>query len=313
MEFCPTKFRGITLVLMNIYFGIGAAYVCIMAWIIMPTTIVGSHQWRYLVGVAALPGFLIIIARIFVTESPRFHLVTGHMEKANAILGHIATLNGKKMPEGKLVYHQANKKSNFIKNLFGLFSKELWLTTVLLWIIWFCLSYGSWGFSFIIPVVLDQLHQGRSKSYIYSDTLLILFVGAVGFIFLAFMIDKFGRRTLMGGFFLACGFLTLFTGFLKNGIYVMIFASLVGITSTPYFFFFLIFKSLGSYLCVHARGLPYNVENDRGWGLCIFHKIGRNYYSIVWDNLIGLWICLSIYFLWNCFVGCWYLCIVVAN
>jgi hypothetical protein len=41
------------------------------------------------------------IARVFITESP------GHMEKA--ILGHIATLNGKKMPEGKLVSSPSRK------------------------------------------------------------------------------------------------------------------------------------------------------------------------------------------------------------
>eukprot|EP01080_Neovahlkampfia_damariscottae_P008474 gene8474-296_t len=232
-EFCPTKYRGITLVLMNVYFGFGAAYVCVAAWIIMPSQIIGSHHWRILVGVAALPGVLIIIARLFVPESPRYQMVKGKVHKASATLHSIATFNQTKLPKGKLVYHVTGARPALIQSIFGLFSKELWLTTVLLWVMWFCLSYGAWGFSFLIPVVLDQLHQGRSKSYIYSDTLVILFVGALGVAALAAVVDKFGRRILMTVFFIACGILTLITGLFKNGAYILIVASLVGITSTP--------------------------------------------------------------------------------
>jgi MFS transporter, putative metabolite:H+ symporter len=74
MEFCPTKYRGISMVIMNIYWGFGAVMTCLAAWIIMPSTLIATERWRYLVGVCALPGVIIVIARLFVPESPRYYM-----------------------------------------------------------------------------------------------------------------------------------------------------------------------------------------------------------------------------------------------
>jgi MFS transporter, putative metabolite:H+ symporter len=195
MEFCPTKHRGVTMILMNLYWSAGAAFACVVAWAVMPSKVLGDHQWRYLVGIGALPGILIIISRVFVPESPRYDLVANKVDKAYAVLKMISRWNNQPLPKGKLVFKLVQPKTNVpvLDTFVGLFSKELWLTTVLLWIIWFFLSCkcfqfnhgsdGGWGYAFITPLIFgkfimisneEKLHRNTgNKSQIYIDAFVI--------------------------------------------------------------------------------------------------------------------------------------------
>ena len=47
---------------------------CAAAWVILPSQFIEFHRWRILVGVAASPGIIIVIARLFVPESPRYYM-----------------------------------------------------------------------------------------------------------------------------------------------------------------------------------------------------------------------------------------------
>jgi hypothetical protein len=68
--------------------------------------------------------------------------------------------------DGNLIFVHHGKKANSIYQSFmGLFSKELWQTTVLLWIIWFSLSYGI-GYAFITPIVYAQLSKDTALIYV---------------------------------------------------------------------------------------------------------------------------------------------------
>ena len=98
-------------------------------------------------------------------------MISKKIHKVFEILRLISVWNKQELPKGKLIYYSPQKKLPFSQTLFGLFSKQLMITTILLWIMWFCLSLGSWGFGFIIPIIFEKLNKGRSKSYIYSDTL----------------------------------------------------------------------------------------------------------------------------------------------
>jgi MFS transporter, putative metabolite:H+ symporter len=195
MEYCPTKHRGVTMILMNLYWSAGAAFACVVAWAVMPSKVLGNHQWRYLVGIGALPGILIIISRVFVPESPRYDLVANKVDKAYAVLKMISRWNNQPLPKGKLVFKlvQPKTKVPVLDSFLGLFSKELWLTTILLWIIWFFLSCKCfseltvrWGLGLRVHHTIDiwfglnfysnfleKLHRTGNKSQIYVDAFVI--------------------------------------------------------------------------------------------------------------------------------------------
>eukprot|EP01080_Neovahlkampfia_damariscottae_P010057 gene10057-2481_t len=230
LEFCPTKYRGLTMVLMNIYWQVGAIFMCLAAWLILPSVLIEAHRWRILVAVAASPGIIIIVARLFVPESPRFYMVKRDIHRVYEILRVISVWNRHPLPEGRLVYHATQKKPPLIKTILGLFSRQLIFTTLILWVMWFCLSYGSWGFAFITPLVFEKMHQG-DRSYIYSDTLIVTLCGTIGFVALFFLVNIIGRKTLMGVFFIITGVLTVITGVWSNAIYIVTMSSIVNIFS----------------------------------------------------------------------------------
>lgn len=233
MEYCPTKWRGLTMTLMNLYWVVGAIFVSILAWIIMPVrSQTGNHNWRILVGIAGTPGILIFLSRIFVPESPRYCMVHGRMEEAEKIVQDISKMNKSPPPKGKLVFHCKKTNHSFWSSLIGLFDRRIVLTTLLLWIIWFCLSYGSWGFGFIIPIIFDRLNPGRDKSFVYRDTLIMISVGVLGYFVVALIINRIGRRWLMGITFVIAGIFTCLVAASSNATYVLIMAILINFFSS---------------------------------------------------------------------------------
>jgi len=213
--------------LMNLYWGAGAIFITCVAWLTIAERGVITDNWRILVAVAASPGIPIILARFFVPESPRYNMVIGQMDKASNVLKAISRINNRPIPRGKLIFHLQHKKPNFVQTFLGLFSREIILTTLLLWVIWFCLSYGSWGFSFIIPIVFDKLNGTRQKGYVYRDTLIVVMVGLIGYFFIVLVINRISRRWLMGFTFILAGISTCLVAVYQNATYVFIMAIFV--------------------------------------------------------------------------------------
>lgn len=191
-----------------------------------------SENWRILVGIGAIPGVPLVLSRFFVPESPRYCMVTGQMDRTQKVINAISRVNEHSPPSGRLVFHLQHKKPDFVQTFLGLFGKDIVLTTLLLWVIWFCLSYGSWGFSFIIPIVFDKIHGTRDKSYIYRDTLIVILVSLICYLLILLIINRVGRRWLMGTTFMISGVLTGLIACSQNPTYVFIMAALVNFFST---------------------------------------------------------------------------------
>jgi MFS transporter, putative metabolite:H+ symporter len=184
-----------------------------------------------LVGASAVPGFFIFFFRLVIPESPRYLLTRNRLDEATKIVKSIAFWNGKKAPEGNLVFVHSQKKTKaFFETLSDLFKPQLLLTTVLLWIIWFTLSYGSWGFSFLIPIIFEKIN--KTKSNIYRDSLIMVATGILGFGMMGFLINRMGRRKLMALTFFISGVFTLLCGVWSNPTYVLIMSVYVNFFSS---------------------------------------------------------------------------------
>ncbi len=117
---------------------------CLLAWACLTEGNFSPGQgWRWLLGLSAAPGFIIFILRLFVRESPRHMLINGRYDEARELLTEIAHYNGKKTPKGNLIATHTDHKLSMREQFVGIFGWSYIRLTLLLWFIWFLLSYGG--------------------------------------------------------------------------------------------------------------------------------------------------------------------------
>jgi MFS family permease len=89
-ELVPARYRGWTDLLINGSFWIGAAIGAIAAIILLdPATIGPDHGWRLAYFIGAGLGLIVLMMRMWIPESPRWLMIHGHPEQANAIVADI--------------------------------------------------------------------------------------------------------------------------------------------------------------------------------------------------------------------------------
>eukprot|EP00877_Chromochloris_zofingiensis_P011599 jgi/Chrzof1/6693/Cz19g05280.t1 len=96
-EFVPSHGRGFALVAIEGFWTIGTVAEAGLAW-----AMINDHGWRPLLAISATPLVLLLVLSPWLPESPRYHVVKGHMAKAQKVLQHVARWNGVKLPRGTL-------------------------------------------------------------------------------------------------------------------------------------------------------------------------------------------------------------------
>ncbi|KAG2386213.1 hypothetical protein C9374_002659 [Naegleria lovaniensis] len=234
MEFIPPKNRGAILGVLNIYWSVGAAFECLIAWICLQA---GGFSldtgWRWVVALSSIPGFIIFISRLFVPESPRYNLLRQRGGEVHRVINSMAEINcvSKDNPALGWVYKRSKwrlrvpkieKQLNPWEQLKCLFHKDYILGTLLLWLIWFMMSFGGWGFNFLLPIVFVKLQDNN----VYLNTFWVTGVGFISNIITLFVIDRISRRALMSSTFIVTGILTAVVGVSEDPIYVLVLSML---------------------------------------------------------------------------------------
>ena len=89
-ELVPARYRGWTDLLINGSFWIGAAIGAIAAIVLLGSAWIGpDHGWRlaYLIGAGL--GLIVLVMRMWIPESPRWLMIHGHPDQADAIVADI--------------------------------------------------------------------------------------------------------------------------------------------------------------------------------------------------------------------------------
>ncbi|KAK3603262.1 hypothetical protein CHS0354_007593 [Potamilus streckersoni] len=219
-EFLPSKSRARCVVLIELFWAIGACFEVLLALVVMPTL-----GWRYLLGLSALPLLVFSVCCFWLPESARFDLTRGNYERALATLHRIARENGKPMPLGKLV--EPSIKSTKHGNVWDLFMPELKKTTLILWVIWLVSAFSYYGIVLMTTELFetpDGCH-GTTKDMIvtsgcflkckslttddYVDLTWTTLAEFPGLFVTVFIIERIGRKYTMAVEFFIFSFFVL--------------------------------------------------------------------------------------------------------
>ncbi len=186
-EIAPPSKRGrlVALFQFNIVFGILIAY---LSNYLLNNG--GENDWRWMLGIEAIPAFLFIIILLFIPESPRWLVLKqGKVEEARAILS-IIDAN-----EADLVLSQIQEATTTLP-VSALFTKAF-KTPVTLAVLFAVFNQVS-GINAIIyyaPRIFEMAELGTDSALLSSAG-----IGLINLIFTLIgltLIDKYGRKILM--------------------------------------------------------------------------------------------------------------------
>ncbi|KAL8619134.1 hypothetical protein ACOMHN_019406 [Nucella lapillus] len=192
-EYVPSKCRAKMIVFSEVFWALGSLFEILIAALVTP-----SLGWRWLVGISSLPVFVAIIACVSIPESARYLVAAGKKDQALIILQRLSISNGQPLPLGTLV----TSKTVSLARVRDLFSSEYRLSTILLWPIWFVVSFAYYGIVLASPYLLsDQTSTEDSDAqctvlttgdYVSLATSTLGEIAGLVFSFL--LIDRIGRR-----------------------------------------------------------------------------------------------------------------------
>ncbi|KAF7667544.1 hypothetical protein LDENG_00057870 [Lucifuga dentata] len=201
-EFLPMKTRGICIMVIGLFWALGAIFEVVLAILVMPTL-----GWRWLLGLSTIPMVIFLILCLWLPESARFDVLRGKREKAMATLRRIAKENGKAMPQGRLIANQQNVRGR----MRDLFTPQYLSTTILLWFLWFACTFSYYGIILLTTELLQDgdecgVTQGAKteptcsmeckylSSADYKEFLWTAFAEFPGLLITLVMVDYIGRK-----------------------------------------------------------------------------------------------------------------------
>lgn len=216
-EIAPAEHRG----KMGIAFQINVVSGILLAYLInyLLRGVGGENDWRYMLGVIAIPSAIFSLLMLVTPESPRW-LILQKNDEAGA--RKIFDMSGANADE--VIHEIKNSKQPEKESLFsGKFSKPLILAFLLAL---FNQLSGINAIIYFAPRVFEMAGLGKDAAFLSSTG-----IGIVNFIFTVlgwYLIDRSGRKTLMYigslGYIISLGLMSLaFAGYIHGGITTFVF------------------------------------------------------------------------------------------
>ncbi|GAX20430.1 MFS transporter, VNT family, synaptic vesicle glycoprotein 2 [Fistulifera solaris] len=209
-ELAPPHHRGLCVTLAASFWMVGSMYVAMVAWW-------GQHAWRVFAMMCAIPSALgwWLIQRT-VPESPRFLLLQGRYEEAVLVVRDLtgrAQFRGlawtleEAQAHGAPILTQRALTWNLLRTSltdFGSSAQQLYLpetrqVTLALQLVWFGISFGTYGLYTWINKLFFEVHLQN----VYFNALLFSASNLPGNLLSAFLMDRIGRSKMLVGSTLA--------------------------------------------------------------------------------------------------------------
>lgn len=219
-EYLPTKQRGRYLVYLESFWALGSLVGAGLAWLLVPTA-----GWRVLLAVSAVPGLMIYFIRRHVPESPRYLLVTGREDEAHRVLQQMAEENSAPVTIDRVHVEPRRQRATIPM----LWTSTYARTTLMLWLVWFCISLGYYGVFIWLPSVL--VARGFDFMQTYGYVFLMALAQIPGYLSAAYLVERSGRRATLAVYLILSGVFTLLFATVSSAAGIILAASLMSFFS----------------------------------------------------------------------------------
>lgn len=164
-ESVPARERGRAVVLLESFWAAGWIVAALVSYYVIP-----EYGWRAAFVIGALPCLYALVLRRTIDDSPRF-----------------------------LAEPRARRLS-FGDRIAAVWSEPHRRTTIMLWVLWFTVVFSYYGMFLWLPSIMLQKGFGLVKSFEY--VLLITLAQLPGYFTAAYLIERIGRKLVLGGYLL---------------------------------------------------------------------------------------------------------------
>lgn len=191
-EFLPSDRRGRWLVLLESFWAVGTILLAILAWVAVRY---GDDAWRVIFFVTGIPALVGVVLRYNVPQSPMYLNRSGMPEQARAVLGRVATANGRTAAIPAL-----HPETPVHRSTLALFAANLRRRSLSLFLAWMLISIAYYGVFVYLPVKLGAEGFGFMRG---QEFLIVLaLVQLPGFALSAYGVERWGRKPTLVGFLL---------------------------------------------------------------------------------------------------------------
>lgn len=231
-EYSPTRTRGRNVVILESFWAWGWILAALVAYMLIPV-----YGWRIAFWVGAVPALYAAYLRKSVPESPRFLESAGRFREADELVSRMEKQAGIRTSEFEEMDAASQPETQPVTFL-GLWSKKFIRTTIVLWIIWFGINFGYYGFVLWTPTLLVGKGFALVKSFEF--TLIMCLAQLPGYYSAAYLVEKVGRRAVLAVYFAGTAAAAWLFGHAGSANEVLAYGCML------YFF------SLGAWGCVYA-------------------------------------------------------------
>ena len=204
-EYLPSNVRGRFIVLLESFWGLGWLVAAILAYFVIP-----NFGWQTAFLLGGLPIFYAFFLYYHLPESIPFLLQKGQKQQALDYANQICLINKQPplhidLTQITLPTHQKTKFS-FAR----LWEKNLYKSTLMLWILWFGIVFSYYGIFTWLPSLL--IKQGFTIVSSFEYTLAMILAQLPGYLFASWCVEKFGRKITLAGLMIFCALCSYFFG-----------------------------------------------------------------------------------------------------
>ncbi|HWD01800.1 MAG TPA: MFS transporter [Amycolatopsis sp.] len=216
-EFVPSRHRGPLVTAATAAWLIGIPTAAAVG-----TAVVPAFGWRAMFVIATVPVLVGFVMLATLPESVRYLLRRGHTQAAEAVVGALCRTTGAPSTGGP--DHASPEPLVESGTVRTLVTRTYLRYTIAIWFMEVCAGAFLYGLSSWLPSVLEKQGVDLLKSFGY--TAIITAAGVVGALLAGQLINKIGRRVVLGGAFVLSGLFCLAWGTTAATAAVVILGSL---------------------------------------------------------------------------------------